>query len=94
MIAVKDEDTSDEKSEIDGTRLITSDLKIPVCQGKVGKYKVQTVRDPGTSCVVVKRKFVGDRQLTGKNKINGTGARNKSQVTSGEDTRGYTLFEG
>ena len=66
VIAVKDEDTSDEKPEIDGTRLITIEVKMPVCQGKVGKYKVQTLRDPGTSCVVVKRKFVGDRQLTGK----------------------------
>ena len=39
---------------------------MPVYQGKVGKYEVQTLRDSGCSCVVVKRKFVEDGQLTGK----------------------------
>ena len=66
VIAVEDEDTSDEEYEKCGTCWTTSEVKMPVCQGKVGKYKVQTLRDTGTSCVVVKRKFVGDRQLTGK----------------------------
>ena len=66
MIALKDEDTSDEEYEESGAGWTTSEVKMPVCQGKVGKYKVQTLRDTGTSCVVVKRKFVGDRQLTGK----------------------------
>ena len=66
VIAVKNEDTSDEEYEESGAGWTTSEVKMPVCQGKVGKYKVQTLRDTGTSCVVVKRKFVGDRQLTGK----------------------------
>ena len=60
VIAVKDEDTSDEEYEESGAGWTTSKVKMPVCQGKVGKYKVQTLRDTGTSCVVVKRKFVGD----------------------------------
>ena len=66
VIAVKNEDTSDEEYEESGAGWTTSEVKMPVCQGKVGKYEVQTLRDSGTSCVVVKRKFVGDRQLTGK----------------------------
>ena len=60
VIAVEDEDTSDEEYEKCGTCWTTSEVKMPVCQGKVGKYKVQMLRDTGTSCVVVKRKFVGD----------------------------------
>ena len=66
VIEVKDENTSEEDNEVSGVVWTTSEVKMPVCQGKVGKYEVQTLRDTGCSCVVVKRKFVEDRQLTGK----------------------------
>ena len=66
VMAVKDEDTSDEDNEVSGVGWTISEVKMPVCQGKVGKYEVQTLRDTGCSCVIVKRKFVEDRQLTGK----------------------------
>ena len=65
VTAVNNEDTSEEDNEVSGVVWTISEAKMPVSQGKVGKYEVQTVRDTGCSCVVVK-KFVEDRQLTGK----------------------------
>ena len=66
VIAVEDEDTSDEDTEVSNVVWTRSTGEMPVYQGKVGKYEVQTLRDSGCSCVVVKRKFVEDGQLTGK----------------------------
>ena len=40
--------------------------EMPFCQGKVGTHVVQVLRDSGCSCVIVKRKFVEDGQLTGE----------------------------
>ena len=39
---------------------------MPFCQGKIGTHVVQVLRGSGCSCVIVKRKFVEDGQLTGK----------------------------
>ena len=39
---------------------------MPFCQGKIGTHVVQVLRDSGCSCVIVKRKFVEDGQLTGE----------------------------
>ena len=66
VIAVEDEDTSDEDIEVSNVVWTRSKGEMPVYQGKVGKYEVQTLRDSECSCVVVKRKFVEDGQLTGK----------------------------
>ena len=63
---VSDEDTSDEDIEISNVIWTRNKGEMPVYRGKVGKHSVQTLRDTGCSCVVVKRKFVKDGQLTGK----------------------------
>ena len=63
---VSDEDTSDEDIEISNVIWTRNKGEMPVYRGKVGKHSVQTLRDTGCSCVVVKRKFVEDGQLTGK----------------------------
>ena len=63
---VSDGDTSDEDIEISNVIWTRNKGEMPVYRGKVGKHSVQTLRDTGCSCVVVKRKFVKDGQLTGK----------------------------
>ena len=67
--AKKDENTSNEDMAVSNVVWTRSKGEMPVYRGKVGKQEVQTLRDIGCSCVVVKRKFVEGNQLTGKTRL-------------------------
>ena len=45
---------------------LANESVMPFCQGKIGTQVVKALRDSGCSCVIVKRKFVKDGQLTGE----------------------------
>ena len=45
---------------------VANESVMPFCQGKIGTQVVKALRDSGCSCVIVKRKFVKDGQLTGE----------------------------
>ena len=55
--AKRDEDISNEDMAVSNVVWTRSKGEMPVYRGKVGKHDVQTLRDTGRSCVVVKRKF-------------------------------------